>query len=70
MWTKGKINGFDYTIKHFAEGSVFGIDEGKISKLWIGKNGKTYANYDRGWDVLPTDPEAIKVYNELLKKYN
>lgn len=70
MWTKGKINGFDYQIKHFDESSVFGIDEGRISKLWILKDGKTYANYDRGWDIYPTDAEAKQVYNEILKKYN
>lgn len=70
MWTKGKIDGFNYQVKHFDEGSVFGIDEGKISKLWIAKDGKTVANYDRGWDILPTDPKVEKVYNELVKRFN
>ena len=70
MWTKGTINGFEFLIKHFDEGSVFGIDGGKISKLGIAKNGKAYACYDRGWDKRPTDAEAVAVYNELIKKYN
>lgn len=70
MWTNGTINGFDYTVKHFQEGSRFGINNGRISKLWIGKDGKTYANYDRGWDIRPTDPEAKKVYQELIRMYN
>lgn len=70
MWTKGTINGFEYHVKHFDEGSVFGIDGGRISKLWIAKNGKEYACYDRGWDKAPTDPEAKAVLDELIKKYN
>lgn len=70
MWTNGIINGFDFCVKHFEEGSRFGINNGRISKLWIAKNGKVYANYDRGWDVRPTDPEAKKVYDELIERYN
>lgn len=70
MWTKGTINGFNFQVKHFPDGSVFGIDGGRISKLWIEKGGKTYANYDRGWDILPADDGSAQAYNELLKKYN
>ena len=70
MWTSGKIDGFCFEIKHFEEGSEFGIDGGRISKLWIGKGGREYAHYSRGWDIYPTDPEAVKVYNEILKMYN
>lgn len=70
MWTKGTINGFEYQVKHFEDGSTFGIDGGKISKLWIAKGGKEYANYDRGWDVFPTDAEAKAVYDALIEKYN
>lgn len=70
MWTTGKLNGYDYQIKHFSEGSVFGIDEGKISKLHISRNGRTVANYERGWDVEPIDLEAKAVYEKLLNLYN
>lgn len=70
MWTTGTINGFYYQIKHYPEGSKFGIEGGRISKLWIGKDGITYANYDRGWDIRPTDPKAEKVYAEIIKIYN
>lgn len=70
MWTTGKLNGYDYQVKHYREGSVFGIEEGKISKLHIVKNGKTVVNYDRGWDIEPVDSEARAVYESLLKAYN
>ncbi len=70
MWTMVRINGFDCEVKHYDEGSVFGINEGRISKLCIRKDGKIFANYDRGWDVEPTDDEAVEVYNELIKRFN
>ena len=70
MWTKGTINGYDYCIKHFEEGSEYGINGGRISKLDIRKDGKIYANYDRGWDIKPTDKEVIAVFKEILNQYN
>ncbi len=70
MWTGGKIDGFDFVVKRFDEGSEFGINGGRISKLWIGKDGKEYANYDRGWDRRPKGPEEKKVYNEIIRRYN
>ena len=70
MWTKGNVNGYQFCIKHFEEGSEFGIEGGRISKLTITKDGKTAANYDRGWDILPANKAAREVYEALLKKYN
>lgn len=70
MWTTGKLNGFEYQIKHFETGSAYGIDEGRISKFLIRKDGKTLLNYDRGWDVYPQDQAVIEVYEQLLKMYN
>ena len=69
-WTNGTIGEFRFSIKHFEEGSIYGINEGKISKLWIAKNGKTAVNYDRGWDIEPTDEDVIDLYNALLNEYN
>lgn len=70
MWTKGTIDGYDFWIKYFEEGSEFGINNGRISKLSIRKNGKEYANYDRGWDIRPADKGAKAVCQELLKEFN
>jgi len=70
MWASGKVNGFEFQIKHYEEGSVYGISEGKISKMLIRKDNKILANYDRGWDVYPRDVEVIEVYEKLLKMYN
>lgn len=70
MWTKGTLNGYQFCIKHFEEGSEFGINNGRISKMTLSKDGKTLANYDRGWDVKPKDDETKMAYKALLKKYN
>jgi len=70
MWTRGTIEGYAYCIKHFEEGSEFGINNGRISKLHISKDGVTLANYDRGWDILPVDAEIKEVYKELVRKFN
>jgi hypothetical protein len=77
MWSEGIIAdvntnvGYKYWVKHFEEGSEFGIDGGKISKLTIRKVGESrdLCNYDRGWDVEPAD-QVKAVYAIILEKYN
>ena len=70
MWTRGTIGEYKYWIKHYEEGSEYGINGGRISKIEIRRNGKTIVNYDRGWDIRPTDKEDKAFYNGLLKMYN
>ena len=72
IWTESKA-GYDYWVKHFEEGSEFGIEQGRISKLTIRRHGdtKNIANYDRGWDIeVPDDKQIKEVYAVLIKKYN
>lgn len=79
MWSKGTIGvpqkdgsyiACKYWVKHYEEGSEWGIDEGRISKLEIRINGKITANYDRGWDIEPEDETAQTALAILLKEYN
>lgn len=70
MWKQGNIKGYEYQVKQYDEGSVYGIDEGRISKLWISKNGKTVVNYDRGWDIEPKGTAVTAICNKLIKMYN
>jgi len=70
MWIKGTIDGYDFQIKRYDEGSELGIDEGRISKLEIWKNGELLAQYDRGWVKKPRDAEAKAVYEEILRQHN
>ncbi len=44
-----------YWVKAYDEGSEFGIDGGRISKLRIEIDGRAVVNYDRGWDIEPDE---------------
>ena len=65
-------NGKDYkvTFKQFDKGSEFGINEGRISKLTIKVDGKVTANYDRGWDIEPSDENTKAILEEVLSNEN
>jgi hypothetical protein len=77
MWSEGIIacpstgGKYKYWVKHYEECSPFGIDGGRISKLTLRKVGDTrdLCNYDRGWDIEPSD-EVKTVYAMILSKYN
>lgn len=62
-WVEGTIEGFRFQAKVFNEGSEYGINEGRVSKLMVWDEAKRQANqdifkasilnYDRGWDIEP-----------------
>jgi len=70
MWGKGNIDGYEYHVKYFENGSHYGIDEGGISKLSIRKNGKELYNFDRGLDFDRLDKDGKAAYAKILEKYN
>lgn len=75
MWSEGtlRINNrnFTYTVKHYDEPSIFGILDGRISKLEIRLDGEVImCRYERGWDIKATDKDAITALGFLLRKYN
>lgn len=70
MWSNGKIDGFEFQVKHFESCSEHGIDEGRISKLEIRKDGELLVNYDRGWDRKPSDAAVKAIYEIILKRFN
>ena len=59
MWKEGSIkaNGeiFHYWMKQYEEGSRYGINGGRISKLMLKRDGEIVCNYDREWDIEPVD---------------
>ncbi len=75
MWVKGTIElncvVYDYQAKVYAEGSQFGINNGRISKLQVRQGDNILINYDRGWDIEPdkSDKDLMKVYQQILDKY-
>lgn len=74
MWREGTIiinkKVYRYWVKHFDEGSQFGIDGGRISKLMIKRSGEIVCNYDRGWDIKPMDEDTEFALAILMKDYN
>ena len=74
MWKEGslRVNGdiFHYWMKQFDEGSEWGIDGGRISKLMLKRNGKVVYNYDRGEDIAPVDKNTAIALELLLHSEN
>ena len=79
-WKTGTVRAFDkntgkgmsyrYDAKVYDEGSEFGINGGRISKLWIEDSRKfPVASYDRGWDIKPTSKEAEAALAIILELY-
>ena len=80
LWKEGTIgipvNGetkiAHYWAKVYDEGSIYGIDEGRISKLTIKIDDQTVVSYDRGWDIEPdeNDEATMIAYSILMQEYN
>jgi len=75
-WISGSLGAFKFNAKVYSEPSVFGIQLGHISKLQINNNNEPhwslnycYLHYDRGWDIHPTDKDAIEFTNKLLAAF-
>ena len=74
MWNEGtvSVNGeiFHYWMKQYEEGSEYGINGGRISKLTIKRSGKEVYNYDRGEDIEPIDKNTETALEIILKRNN
>jgi hypothetical protein len=68
-WTHGIANEYYFCIKHYDLPSPYGIDNGRISKLEIRKNGIIIVNFDRRWEIRPPD-EIKEIYDVVLEKFN
>jgi hypothetical protein len=70
IWINGTISplGWTFEAKVYEEPSSFGIDGGKISKLFSRKSsGEDVFTYDRGWVKIPKTTLQIMVYKAILK---
>ena len=70
MWSQGTEHGYTYWVKHYEEGSEFGINGGRISKLQITRDGQTVVSYERGWDIEPKSDEDKVFFSKLLAAFN
>lgn len=74
-WVSGKVGDFTFEAKLFDNGSTFGINNGRVSKLSIYDDAKRLAyhdffkacivNYDRGWDIRPSK-ENKPIFNAVM----
>ena len=72
MWQNGEVewNGrtWVYEAKVFDRPSMWGIDNGRISKLYIydkAKGGKVEWSYERGWGQQAAPPGLVNLIVEL-----
>lgn len=73
-WVSGVINDGEYSFssKLFDKGSIFGIDDGRVSKLAISIGSKwtgweaCIVNYDRGWDIEPESAKDKEVFDAVM----
>ena len=74
MWREGSLKVHDsifhYWMKQYDDGSQFGIEGGRISKLTLKRNSTIVCNYDRGWDIEPATEEANLALCILLNEHN
>ena len=64
-WVQGECGGFSFDAKVFDEDSKYGIDGGCISALCIQNQYGMMANYDRGWDIEPSE-EHMEYYLAIV----
>ena len=74
MWNEGTVSVneeiFHYWMKQYEEGSEYGINGGRISKLTIKRGGRVVYNYDRGEDIAPIDKNTETALSIILKSNN
>jgi len=75
-WYIGTIGGFPFQAKVTAEDSEWGIDNGRIIKLFITKppegesrGGEEIVSYERGWDVYPENNPEYEDLIDALHEY-
>lgn len=62
--------GLSLMAKVFDEPSDFGIERGRVSKLFItDASGECVASYERGWDQPPSTPAARRAVVDFLSRH-
>jgi hypothetical protein len=65
-WIDGLIEGCHFSAEVFDEGSKYGINNGRISRLnMVDKNGTLQIYYDRDWNVKPTG-KIKAIYKQVV----
>lgn len=72
MWCYGEMDGYQYEAKVYGNPSAFGINNGRISKLYIyGQDAEILACYERGWSgEVDAPPENLKdTVKKIVERY-
>ena len=67
---KEQLKSFHYWVKHYDEPSHYRIENGRISKLTLKRNGMVVYNYDRGEDTKAIDSDTEMALAILIRDYN
>lgn len=74
MWKEGSVKAgnhiYHYWAKVYDTPSKYGINNGRISKLTVKRQGRIIINYDRGWDVRPYTQEEHAILWIILNDHN
>ena len=75
-WFTGSIGGYPFQVKVTDEDSAWGIDNGRIIKLFItekpegeNKGDKEIVAYERGWSTYPEDNPEYEDLIDALYEY-
>ena len=75
-WLKGAIARYEFFAKVFPEGSKYGINGGRVSKLTVRRKPNhltdepvILVNYDRGWDIRPEDDQSKLILDALVEYF-
>ena len=69
-WVEGIVGPYRWQAKVYDEGSEYGINGGRVSKLAIwDKKKRCIVNYDRGWDIEPKTVKAQKALEKVLELF-
>ena len=69
-WVRGTVSGYRFDALVFpehAEVPEYELADSRISKLWIKRTSdqQVVCNFDRGWDVVPTDATVQAIVDFL-----
>jgi len=67
-WIEGTIDGIRFQAKVYDEGSEFGINGARVSKLWVCNEAQRQIvmYYERGWEVKPKTAAGRRLLEALL----
>lgn len=69
-WLEGTCGGYKFQAMVFDEPSIYGINDGRISKLFITPDPKNWSKctteYDRGWSISSGKGHAALVQRSVI----